>query len=96
VLVESRLPSLRTTSQTFSSQPFVVDKDGEMPEGAVMSLPQPALTSGPSTTPAQLISFPPSDYPDTPRSQTPDPITVMRTKKKGAGGKKRTAPTPAR
>jgi len=96
-LIESRLPSLRTTTQTFSLQSFVVDKDGEMPEGVtVMSLSQPAPTSGPSTNPAQFTSFPLTDNADTPpRSQTPDPITVMRTKKKGTGGKRRTAPTPA-
>jgi AP-3 complex subunit delta-1 len=93
--IESRLPSLRTTVQTFSSQSFVVDKEGEMPEGAVVPVPQPASTSDRAITPSQFTSFPQSDHIDSPpRSQTPDPITVVRTKKKRTGGKKRTAPTP--
>jgi hypothetical protein len=79
-LIESRLPSLRTTSQTFSLQPFVVDKDGEMPEGYAADHSRPS--SGPSTNPPQFTSF--AGLPRYPtRSQTPDPITVMRTKKKG-------------
>jgi len=91
-----RLPSLRTPLQTFSSESFVIDKDGEMPEGAVVRLSQPATSSDRSATPTHLTSLPVSDYSGIlPRSQTPDPITVVRTKKKGPRGKKWTASNPA-
>ncbi|KAF5385386.1 hypothetical protein D9615_001077 [Tricholomella constricta] len=95
------LPALKTTSQTFSSTSFVIDRDGEMPEGAVASNPASAPISGQETpveshtpTPSQLSKFPPYEVPDDViRTSTPDPIKVTRSKKKGTGKKKRTPTT---
>ncbi|KAG6911280.1 hypothetical protein DXG01_002119 [Tephrocybe rancida] len=94
------LPALKTTSQTFSSASFVIDRDGEMPEGAVVVKPasvpisrQGTPAPGESNTPipARLTSFPPYEVPDDDvRTSTPEPIKVMRPKKKGTGKKKRT------
>ncbi|KAF9532121.1 Ap3d1 protein [Crepidotus variabilis] len=91
---ESRLPSLRTTSQSFSSQSFVIEKDGEMPEGAILlatpKLSTPASGSSRSATPARLTSFQPYEIADdAPRPQTPEAVTVLRTKKKGTAAKKK-------
>ncbi|KAF8627249.1 hypothetical protein AX15_004456 [Amanita polypyramis BW_CC] len=75
---DSWLSSLRSTSQSTSAY-FVVDREGEMPEGAtlasVQSLPEIATEPMPVSV-------------DT-RASTPEPIRVTRTKKK-ATGKKRT------
>ncbi|KAJ7897229.1 Adaptor protein complex AP-3 delta subunit [Mycena olivaceomarginata] len=77
------LPSLRGDYTPPSS--YVIDRDGEMPEGAVV----PSQTATPRTiTPAPT----PSRYEveDEVRTSTPEPIKVTRTKKKTPGKKKRT------
>lgn len=96
----SSLPSLKPTPQTYSTTSFVIDKDGEMPEGAVT----PNLTSTPTSQrhtpvppegnaliPPRLSSFPQYEVEDDIiRTSTPEPIKVIRPKKKGTGKKKRT------
>ncbi|KAI0286853.1 Ap3d1 protein [Russula aff. rugulosa BPL654] len=72
-----------------------VDKSGEMPDGAT---PPPALKPDPNppmisrsldTTPQVLSSFPAYVVEDEiPRSKTPEPIKVKRTKKKGVSSSK--------
>ncbi|KAF8079147.1 adaptin N terminal region-domain-containing protein [Lyophyllum atratum] len=94
------LPALRTSEQTFSSTPFVIDRDGEMPEGAVASNPASKPTSRQQTpvpgeshpyTASRLSAHSPYEVPDDViRTSTPDPIKVTRAKKKGTGKKKRT------
>ncbi|KIM47679.1 hypothetical protein M413DRAFT_416871 [Hebeloma cylindrosporum] len=90
------LSTLRATSQTFSSESFVLDKGGEMPEGAAP--PQPPLNSrqmspaaGISSpapaVPVRLTSFP--EY-EVPEDSPVEPIKVVRPKKKNPGKKKRT------
>jgi len=88
---ESRLPSLRDPTYRLSSQSFVIDKDGEMPEGVVLSPPQ-RETPPVGTPTSRASSFPPYEE-DPTRSSTPEPIKVTRAKKKGtaSGKKKRTA-----
>ncbi|KDR85547.1 hypothetical protein GALMADRAFT_53684 [Galerina marginata CBS 339.88] len=90
----SKPPTLRTTSHSFSSESFVIEKDGEMPEGATPSRPQstsqstPAQSSG-FATPVRMTSFLEYEVPD----ESPvEPIKVVRTKKKTPGKKKRTVP----
>ncbi|KAF8956094.1 adaptin N terminal region-domain-containing protein [Flammula alnicola] len=94
----NELPSLRAASQTFSSESFVVEKEGEMPEGASILRPQsasqftptPALTPTGSTTPLRVSSFPEYEVPEDSPVET---IKVVRSKKKTTGKKKRTAAT---
>lgn len=73
----------------------MVDKNGEMPDGAT---PLPALKPDPKlpmvsrsldTTPQVLSSFPAYVVEDEiPRTKTPEPIKVKRTKKKGLSSSK--------
>ncbi|KAJ7459062.1 adaptin N terminal region-domain-containing protein [Mycena galericulata] len=87
------LPSLREDSTPSSS--FVIDRDGEMPDGAVPPSPVPTGTITPvsqgSSTPSRMVtSFPQYEVVDEVRTSTPEPIKVTRPKKKTPGKKKRT------
>ncbi|KAG6889341.1 hypothetical protein C0995_001749 [Termitomyces sp. Mi166 len=93
-------PILKATSQMFSTASFVIDRDGEMPEGAVISKPLSVpvslqQTPIPGENPAP-ISTRPSPFPlyeapgEDAQTSTPEPIKVTRSKKKGTGKKKRT------
>ncbi|KAG6817562.1 hypothetical protein H0H87_006939 [Tephrocybe sp. NHM501043] len=93
------LPVLKMASKEFSTTSFVIDREGEMPEGAVASKPasgpvsrqeSPIPGENDVSIPARLSSFPPYEVPDDVRTSTPEPIKVTRTKKKGTGKKKRT------
>ena len=86
------MPSLRATSQTFySDEAFVVEREGEMPDGTVAhttnnlvsssSIGDPSMSSFPS----YQLSGPPSNS-----SAAPEPIKVVRPKKKATGKKKQT------
>ncbi|PPQ99510.1 hypothetical protein CVT24_005300 [Panaeolus cyanescens] len=97
---DSRFPVLR--SQAFSSSAsFEIERDGEMPQGAVLkssrSTPDPPSTSKSSTpsqssAPSRLTSFVPYEVPEEPTdSPAPEPIKVVRSKKKASSKKKRTA-----
>ncbi|KAJ8508456.1 hypothetical protein ONZ45_g9263 [Pleurotus djamor] len=80
-----RAPILKDDSP--SPDPPVVDREGEMPEGAILSpiprpqsaTPRPAASSSSSLAPAYQTT---EDI-DLPRTRTPEPIKVVRTKKKG-------------
>lgn len=95
-IMDTRLKSLRASSQNFSSEQFVIDRDGEMPQGArpltpsAIPLPQTPYRSVTPTIP--LSSFPQYEAPgdEVMRTGTPEPIKVVRPKKKGTGKKKRT------
>jgi len=86
------LPILRETSQTFS---FVIDKGGEMPEGAALRQSQlnpqhsssPAGISSPAPVIHGLSSFPKYEVPE---DSSVEPIKVARQKKTKPGKKKRT------
>lgn len=89
------LPSLRDQLRP-SSEPFIVEKYGEMPEGAAPSsqlvsrreTPVPFESGGPSVQPTS--SFPLYNSGDDTRTSTPEPIKVMHAKKKqGTSGKKK-------
>lgn len=95
------LPSLKPTSQTPPIPFFEIDRDGEMPEGAIISKGStsthtsrqqtPVPSDGSASTVPRLSSFPPYELPDELiRTSTPEPIKVTRAKKKGTGKKKRT------
>ncbi|KAH8991957.1 Adaptor protein complex AP-3 delta subunit [Lactarius akahatsu] len=87
VLLETRFPTLlRDFATVTTSEPFVVDKNGEMPEIAAT---QPASLKLPiSTRPTNASSGALSSSPayvideQIPRTGTPEPIKVKRTKKK--------------
>lgn len=96
-LDDSRLPSLRAPPVRLASQPFIVEKDGEMPQAATPRSSQPVSRhqtpvplEEPSSQPTS--SFPPYITANDLRTNTPEPIKVMRSKKKGTGTgtKKRT------
>ncbi|KAI0050601.1 Ap3d1 protein [Auriscalpium vulgare] len=94
---------LRESTTHISAEPVVVDRDGEMPEGAVLLPPLP-----PSQKPSRPITplsngasaHAPPAFPEyviedeVPRTGTPEPIKVVRAKKKSTPGakKKRTRP----
>ncbi|KAH0591305.1 AP-3 complex subunit delta-1 [Termitomyces sp. J132] len=96
----SNPPILKATSQTFSTTSFVIDREGEMPKGAIT--PQPVLVpvsrqhtpiprenhAPVSTRPSPLPSYGISG--EDVRTITPEPIKVTRSKKKGTEKKKRT------
>ncbi|KAJ7361378.1 Adaptor protein complex AP-3 delta subunit [Mycena albidolilacea] len=84
------LPSLRGDYTPPSS--YVIDRDGEMPEGAVVpSQTATPRTTTPAPTPSRVVSsFPQYEVEDEVRTSTPEPIKVTRTKKKTPGKKKRT------
>ncbi|CAA7268078.1 unnamed protein product [Cyclocybe aegerita] len=100
---DTRLPSLRATSQAFSSQSFVIERDGEMPFGSALSpshletqatsLARPSSQSSIRSRPTSVQQYEVPD--DSPKPQTPEPIKVIRTKKKTTGKKKRTVPAEA-
>ncbi|CAL1694631.1 unnamed protein product [Somion occarium] len=95
---DSRLLSLKNPSPGGSRQTFVIDKVGEMPEGATPSPPiaresSPSFGNGVATS-TPLSSFPPYEVEDEiSRTGTPPPIKVTRAKKKtkavSSGGKKK-------
>jgi AP-3 complex subunit delta-1 len=86
---------LRGSTSAIPSEAFVVDKSGEMPEGAI---PPPSLKPTPTppivtrsidTAPQVLSSFPAYVVDEEiPRTGTPEPIKVKRTKKKGVSSAK--------
>jgi AP-3 complex subunit delta len=94
----ARKPILRATAPEFtsSSNTFLVEREGEMPENAV---PQTTVestshtgsgrgtpfNSGSLPKPAHLSSFPPYETVDDTRTNTPEPIKVVRSKKKTTG-----------
>lgn len=85
----SHLPKLKSNPSDFSRQVFVIDKVGEMPEGAVSPPPvareaPPSIGNGTTgrSTPI-LSSFPQYEVEDEiSRTSTPPPIKVTRVKKK--------------
>ncbi|EGN93647.1 hypothetical protein SERLA73DRAFT_97586 [Serpula lacrymans var. lacrymans S7.3] len=92
---EPRLPSLRNQPPRSTPSRFIVQKDGEMPQSAVVT-PQPSTPSSRRPTPSPfdrpttpLTSFQPYEVPDEPRASTPDPIKVVRSKKKGTSSAKK-------
>ena len=94
---KSKLPSLRATSQTFYSEAFVVEREGEMPDGTVAQRPHPfshstnILTPSSSTGDPTTSSFPSYQLSGNPSSNSlaaPEPIKVVRPKKKATGKKK--------
>ncbi|TFK68252.1 Adaptor protein complex AP-3 delta subunit [Pluteus cervinus] len=96
---DNRLPSLKPLPISSSVTQFVIEKEGEMPAGAVFPLLSSSPASRPQTTepvlhlaaPVPLSSFPQYEVPDDiARTVTPEPVKVVRTKKKGTGKKKRT------
>lgn len=100
--VEPRLFALKSSSARSSSPRFVVEKEGEMPEGAIPTPPlsqsapitrqqTPSLFERISTPPPILPSFQQYDVPgNDARASTPEPIKVTRVKRKGTGtGKKK-------
>ncbi|KAF7303117.1 AP-3 complex subunit delta [Mycena kentingensis (nom. inval.)] len=97
------LPSLRADPYPAPAPvSYTIDRDGEMPEGAVTPPPPPPHSTtnnnSASSTPARsgtpssrIVSFPEYEVPDADvRTSTPEPIKVVRTKKKTPGKKKRT------
>lgn len=84
----SRMPSLRSPSAK-PTQTFVIDRAGEMPEGArtprslsASKSPSPTPVNG-TVPPTVLASFPQYETADEiPRTATPPPIKVTRAKKK--------------
>jgi len=76
---EIRYPSLlRDFATAITSQPFVIDKNGEMPEVAT----QPTSSGVLSSSPAHVLDE------DILRPGTPEPIKVKRSKKKGVSSAK--------
>lgn len=99
------IPSLlRAAATTISTEPFVIDREGEMPKGAispVLSTPTPgsqrhSRAHSPALNGNGSSTLPPSTFPpyivedEIPRSGTPEPIKVVRAKKKGTGTGKKT------
>jgi AP-3 complex subunit delta-1 len=94
----SRRPFLRATAQDFSSSDmFFIEKEGEMPENAIPGVTTAKsissgqvtpIASGSLPQPAHLSSFPLYETPDDTRTRTPEPIKVVRSKKKATGGDK--------
>ncbi len=83
---EIRYPSLlRDFATVTTSEPFVVDKNGEMPEVAAQPASLKPLISTHSINPSSgVLSSSPAYGMDEqiPRTGTPEPIKVKRTKKK--------------
>jgi len=79
IATETRYPSLlRDFATVITSEPFVVDKNGEMPEVAL----QPASSGLLSSSPAYVLDE------NILRTGTPEPIKVKRNKKKGVSSAK--------
>ena len=90
---KSDLPSLRATSQTFYSEAFVVEREGEMPEGSVTQRPHLFTPSTNNLAPSSSLGDPSyqlSGHPPSNSSAAPEPIKVVRPKKKATGKKKQT------
>ena len=95
---DPRLPSLRATSRTFTAEPFVIDREGEMPDAAVRtttsvepSRQQTPVRQESETLPPRIPSSPSFEISgDVVQTSTLDPIKVTSKKKKGTGKKKRT------
>lgn len=94
---KSKLPSLRSIAQSYS-EAFVVEREGEMPDGTVAHPPHPFFHSTDSLAPNSFIgdastsSFPSyqqSGHPSSNSSAAPEPIKVVRPKKKVTGKKKK-------
>lgn len=87
------MPSLRATSQTFySDEAFVVEREGEMPDGTVAHSTNNLVSSSSIGDPS-MSSFPSyqlSGHPSSNSSAAPEPIKVVRPKKKATGKKKQT------
>lgn len=88
----SRKPILRAAAQDFSlSDIFVVERDGEMPSNAtpstVMDTSSSPTVRGSLPKFAHLSSIAPYETPDDTRMSTPEPIKVVRSKKKTTGEK---------
>ncbi|KAH7886244.1 adaptin N terminal region-domain-containing protein [Phlebopus sp. FC_14] len=98
---EPRRFALRSSTSRSAPPQYIVEKEGEMPEGAVIAPQQSAPVSGQqtpslfdriSTPPPSLPSFQTYEVPeDDVRTSTPEPIKVTRAKRKGppTGKKKR-------
>ncbi|KAF8131643.1 adaptin N terminal region-domain-containing protein [Boletus edulis] len=98
---EPRLFALRNDTSRSAPPNFVVEKEGEMPEGVVSEPPReesapafrhptPGLFDRISTPPPTLPSFHQYDVPDEDtRASTPEPIKVTRAKKKGPSSTKK-------
>jgi len=92
--LESRFPSLREQlTPSSEAQSFVIERDGEMPSNAVL---KPGQVSTTPAAPEAASSTRASPFPLTDEeghTSSPDPIKVVRAKKKGTGTgkKKRTA-----
>lgn len=99
---EPRLFALRSDTSRSAPPRFVVEKQGEMPDG-VVSEPPPRQASAPvsrqqtpslfdriSTPPPTLPSFQQYEVPDEDaRASTPEPIKVTRARKKGPSSTKK-------
>lgn len=93
--------ALRSDASRSAPPRFVVDKEGEMPEGAVSEPPRqesapasrqptPGLFDRISTPPPTLPSFQQYEVPEEDaRASTPEPIKVTRAKKKGPSSTKK-------
>src|ERR1700691_2908297 len=88
ILDDPRLPSLRDPPVRLASHPFIVEKDGEMPQGSTPRTSQPVSrhqTPVPfesrTSSPLPTSSFPPYITADDLHSSTPEPIKVIRSKK---------------
>ncbi|KIK97687.1 hypothetical protein PAXRUDRAFT_200770 [Paxillus rubicundulus Ve08.2h10] len=105
---EPRLFALRASASRSGPHRFVVEKEGEMPEGVVSTSPRqesapvsrqqtPSLFERILTPPPTLPSFHQYEVPeeDHTRASTPEPIKVTRVKKKGpSSAKKKRAVNP--
>ncbi|KAJ7597757.1 adaptin N terminal region-domain-containing protein [Mycena floridula] len=89
-LSDTHLPKLREATYGYSSEPFVIEKDGEMPEVMAPSAPVSGqVTPDRTGLGPRISSFP--EYEVLEEVVSPQPIQVTRTKKKkGTGSKKRT------
>ena len=93
--LSSRLPHARSSASLprIPLQRAVVETGGEMPEGASSQPDIPPISSVPAKLPlgnvpsTPLRSFP--QYDEAEGIRTPDPIRVVRAKKKGTGRKKK-------
>jgi hypothetical protein len=91
-VAETVYPSLlRDSASVTPSEPFVVEKDGEMPEGTtppppiLQPPPAPPMATRSTDVATQMFSSFPANVVDEqiPRTRTPEPIKVKRVKKKG-------------
>ncbi|PFH49682.1 hypothetical protein AMATHDRAFT_147133 [Amanita thiersii Skay4041] len=84
---------LRSTAPLSSSQAFIVDKEGEMPERMLSELASAPRSQSEPIEPIAALQT--SNTLLEPRTITPDPIRVTRAKKKSTGKKRKpTIPEP--